>query len=176
MQKDLRLRHYTAEEAQTLVDQLIDVYLDAHANDGPLYNTERYGKQLAAHMPRPGWSLVAATVDDQLVGYIYGFPLAPDTRWWDGIQEPVPAGFTEETDQRTFAVSELLVRSAWQRRGIARALHDDLMRSRTEERATLLVRPDNVGARRAYDSWGWQCVARLKPAWEGAPMFMVFVR
>ncbi|MFI5485642.1 GNAT family N-acetyltransferase [Micromonospora echinaurantiaca] len=176
MQEDLRLRHYTAEEAEPLVDQLVDVYLDAHANDGPLYNAERYRKQLAAHMPRPGWELVAATVDGELVGYIYGFPLAPDTRWWDGIQQPVPAGFTEETGRRTFAVSELLVRRAWQRRGIARALHDELLSGRTEERATLLVRPDNTVARRAYESWGWRCVARLKPAWEGAPTFMVAVR
>ncbi|KKK06423.1 GNAT family N-acetyltransferase [Micromonospora sp. HK10] len=176
MQKDLRLQHSTAEEAQLLVDHLVDIYLDAHANDGPLYNAERYRKQLAAHMPRPGWELVAAAVDCELVGYIYGFPLAPDTRWWDGIQEPVPEGFTEETGRRTFAVSELLVRRAWQRRGIARALHDELMSSRTEERATLLVRPDNTIARRAYESWGWHRAARLKPAWDGAPTFFVLVR
>ncbi|RAO52729.1 hypothetical protein LUPAC06_05590 [Micromonospora saelicesensis] len=175
MQEDLRPRHYTAEEAQPLVDQLVDVYLDARANDGPLYNAERYRKQLAAHMPRPGWELVAATVGDQLVGYIYGFPLAPDTHWWDGIQGPVPAGFTEESGRRTFAVSELLVRRPWQRRGIARALHDELISSRIEERATLLVRPDNTVARLAYESWGWQCVARLRPAWEGAPTFIVLV-
>ncbi|NJP32039.1 GNAT family N-acetyltransferase [Micromonospora thermarum] len=176
MQEDLRLRHYTAEEAQPLVDQLVDIYLDAHANDGPLYNAERYRKQLAAHMPWPGWELVTATVDGDLVGYIYGFPLAPDTRWWDGIQEPVPAGFTEETGQRTFAVSELLVRRAWQRRGIARALHDELMSSRTEERATLLVRPDNVVALQAYKRWGWKGVTHLRPNWANAPAYLVLTR
>ncbi|PWU52352.1 GNAT family N-acetyltransferase [Micromonospora sp. S4605] len=176
MRDDLRLRHYAAEEAQPLVDQLVDVYLDAHANDGPLYNAERYRKQLAAHMPRPGWELVAATVDDELVGYIYGFPLAPNTRWWDGIQEPVPAGFTDETGRLTFAISELLVRRAWQRRGIARALHDELMSSRTEERATLLVRPDNTIARHAYTSWGWRSVGRLQPQWANAPTYLIFTR
>lgn len=175
MQKDLRLRHYTAEEAHRLVDHLVDIYLDAHADDGPLYNPERYRTQLAAHTPRPGWELVAAAVDGQLVGYIYGFPLAPDTHWWDGLQEPVPAGFTAETGRRTFAISELLVRRAWQRRGIARALHDEVMSSRTEDRATLLVRPDNTVARGAYESWGWQHVAQLKPAWDGAPTFLVLV-
>ncbi|MEU1837461.1 GNAT family N-acetyltransferase [Micromonospora chersina] len=176
MLENLRLRHYEAGQAQELVDQLVDVYLDAHSEDGPLYNAERYRRQLALHMPRAGWELVAATVDGELVGYIYGFPLAPDTRWWDGIQEPVPAGFTEEDGWRTFAVSELLVRRGWQRRGIARALHDELMTSRTEERATLLVRPDNTAARNAYHAWGWQSVASLQPAWENAPTFMVLTR
>ncbi|MDO3700968.1 GNAT family N-acetyltransferase [Micromonospora sp. C28SCA-DRY-2] len=176
MQEDWRLRRHTAEEARALVGQLVDVYLDAHAGDGPLYNADRYRQQLAAHMPRRGWELVTAMVDGELVGYIYGFPLAADTRWWDGIQEPVAAGFTEENGRRTFAISELLVCRAWQRRGIARALHDELVKSRTEERATLLVRPDNTVARRAYASWGWGDVARLRPRWEGAPTYLVLTR
>ncbi|KAB1915196.1 GNAT family N-acetyltransferase [Micromonospora sp. AMSO31t] len=176
MLENLRLRHYGAERAQELVDQLMDVYLDAHSEDGPLYNAQRYQRQLTLHMPRAGWELVAARVDRELVGYIYGFPLAPDTRWWDGIQEPIPVGFTHEDGQRTFAISELLVRRRWQRRGIARALHDELMSSRTEERATLLVRPANTAARNAYRAWGWQSVASLRPAWEDAPTFMVLTR
>ncbi|NES16310.1 MULTISPECIES: N-acetyltransferase [Micromonospora] len=176
MLENLRLRRYDTEQAQQLVDQLVDVYLDAHSGDGPLYNAERYQQQLAVHMPRVGWELVAATIDAELVGYIYGFPLASDTRWWDGVQEPVPAGFTKEDGRRTFAVSELLVRRGWQRRGIARALHDELVGSRREERVTLLVRPDNTAARNAYRTWGWQSVAKLRPDWENAPTFMVLVR
>ncbi|TYC07137.1 GNAT family N-acetyltransferase [Micromonospora sp. WP24] len=176
MVENLQVRHYTAEQAEDLLDQLVDVYLDAHAEDGPLYNADRYRRQLAMHMPRAGWQLVAATADGKLVGYIYGFPLAADTRWWDGIQGPVPSDFTDEDGRRTFAISELLVRRAWQRRGIARALHTELMSSRTEERATLLVRPDNIAARNAYRSWGWQSIATLKPAWEDAPTFMVLVK
>ena len=173
MLKNLRQRHYRAEDAEDLVDQLVDVYLDAHAEDGPLYNAERYRRQLAMHMPRTGWELVAATVDGKLVGYIYGFPLAADTRWWDGIQEPVPVGFTKEDGRRTFAISELLVRQAWQRRGIARALHHALMSGRSEERATLLVRPDNAAAVNAYHAWGWQSVAKLRANWANSPTFIV---
>ncbi|EWM65734.1 acetyltransferase [Micromonospora sp. M42] len=169
----LRLRHHTAAEAEVLVDQLVDVYLDAHADDGPRYTAERYEQQLAAHMLREGWELVTARADDELVGYIYGFPLAADTRWWDGIHEPVPDGFTDEDGHRTFAVCELLVRRSWQRRGIARTLHDRLLSTRRERRATLLVRPDNAPAQRAYDSWGWQPAGRLQPARDGAPLFEV---
>ncbi|MGV9369080.1 N-acetyltransferase family protein [Micromonospora tulbaghiae] len=172
----LRLRHHTAAEAELLVDQLVDVYLDAHADDGPRYTAERYEQQLAAHMLRECWELVTARVDDELVGYIYGFPLAADTRWWDGIHEPVPDGFTDEDGHRTFAVCELLVRRSWQRRGIARALQDRLLSTRREQRATLLVRPDNAPAQRAYDSWGWQPAGRLQPARDGAPLFEVRIK
>ncbi|WFF08773.1 GNAT family N-acetyltransferase [Micromonospora sp. WMMD1076] len=173
MGENLRLRRRTAAEAEGLVNQLVDVYLDAHADDGPRYTAERYERQLAAHMPRERWELVTARVDDKLVGYVYGFPLGADTRWWDGIQEPVLDGFTDENGRRTFAVCELLVRRSWQRQGIARALHDRLLSTRREERATLLVRPDNAAAQQAYDSWGWRPAGWLQPTREGAPLFQV---
>ncbi|MET7468776.1 GNAT family N-acetyltransferase [Micromonospora sp. NPDC005686] len=176
MREHLRLRHQTAAEAEGLVGQLVDVYLDAHAADGPRYTAERYERQLAAHMPRQGWELVSARVEDELVGYVYGFPLAADTPWWDGINEPVPEGFTDENGHRTFAVCELLVRRSWQRRGIARALHDRLLGTRREERATLLVRPDNTAAQHAYDSWGWQPAGWLQPTRAGAPLFEVRIK
>ncbi|WP_349878821.1 GNAT family N-acetyltransferase [Micromonospora sp. HUAS YX12] len=173
MVQNVRLRHYSAAEAEKVLTQLVDVYLDAHADDGPLYTAERYERQLAAHVPRPGWAAVTAWAGDELVGYIYGFPLGADTRWWDGIQGSMSSGFTDENGRRTFGVSELVVRRSWQRRGIARALHDELMGSRAEERAALLVRPDNAAAQHAYDAWGWQPVGRLRPSWDGAPLFEV---
>ncbi|MEV0002263.1 GNAT family N-acetyltransferase [Micromonospora sp. NPDC050980] len=176
MVQNVRLRHYSATEAEKLLTQLVDVYLDAHADDGPLYTAERYERQLAAHMPRPGWSSVTACSGDELVGYIYGFPLGADTHWWDGIQGSVPDGFVNENGRRTFGVSELVVRRLYQRRGIARALHDEMLGSRGEERAALLVRPGNSAAQHAYDSWGWQPVGRLRPSWEGAPLFDVRVK
>ncbi|MBY8872327.1 GNAT family N-acetyltransferase [Micromonospora sp. PLK6-60] len=176
MVENLRLRHHTASQAESMVAQLVDVYLDAHADDGPLYTAERYERQLAMHMPRDGWEMVTASIGDELIGYIYGFPLAVDTHWWDGIQGQVPDGFTNENGHRTFGICELVVRRSWQRRGVAKALHDRLLTTRREERATLLVRPDNSAARRAYDSWGWQFIARLRPSWEGAPLFEVRTR
>lgn len=59
--------------------------------------------------------------------------------------EPEP-GFTTETGNRTFAFSELMVRKLWAGRGIAHALHDELLRTRPETRATLLALPDNTDA------------------------------
>jgi hypothetical protein len=39
----------------------------------------------------------------------------------------------------------------------------ELLRGRDEERATLLVRVDNLPAQRAYARWGWQKAGKLRP-------------
>ncbi|MEU7618963.1 GNAT family N-acetyltransferase [Micromonospora rifamycinica] len=176
MTEKLTLRHYRAAESEGITEQLVDLYLEVHVGDGAFYSADRYRRQLSAHRQRPGWVLITATSDGELIGYVYGFPLAPDTRWWDGIEEPVPVGFTEEDGHRTFAICELLVRAPWRRQGIARALHDDLVRSRHEKRMTLLARPDNGPAQAAYRSWGWRTVTRLRPGWPDAPLFDVLLR
>jgi predicted GNAT family acetyltransferase len=51
----------------------------------------------------------------------------------------------------------------WQGKGVAHALHDELLGSRHEERATLLVREDNTAAKTAYARWGWHKVGKLRP-------------
>jgi ribosomal protein S18 acetylase RimI-like enzyme len=176
MIEELAPRHYDAEHAHAIVDQLVAIYLDAHADGGEFYTEERFRRQLARHMQVAGWTLVTANVGEEISGYIYGFPLPAETRWWDGIQGPVSAGFTDEDGSRTFALSELLVHPRWQRRGVARWLHDELIGSRPEKRLTLLARPDNTAAQAAYGSWGWRKVAELRPSWEYAPTFDVLIR
>ncbi|MGC4755910.1 GNAT family N-acetyltransferase [Micromonospora trifolii] len=175
MIEGLQLRRYNAEGAKEILDQLVDLYLEVYAGDGEFYTEDRYRRQLDLHMQRSGWELVTARVGGPLVGYIYGFPLSPQTRWWEGIQDPVPPGFTGENGTRTFALSELLVHTGWRRHGIASALHDELVASRSETRATLLVRPDNTAAQTAYAVWGWRKVTKLRPNWENAPVFDVLV-
>jgi ribosomal protein S18 acetylase RimI-like enzyme len=166
---------YDADHAQLIKDQLVAVFLDVYAGAGPFYSEARFRRQLDGHMTVPGWSLVTAAADDEIVGYIYGFPLQPQSHWWDGMQTPVAEDFTAEDGHRTFALSELMVRSAWRRRGVAEALHEELVGGRPERRATLLVRPDNAPARAAYAKWGYRRVAELRPAWDDAPTFDVLV-
>ncbi|MEU8153837.1 GNAT family N-acetyltransferase [Micromonospora sp. NPDC048986] len=176
MIEGLQLRHHNADEAEGILDQLVDLYLKVYVGGGEFYSEDRYRRQLDLHMQRVGWELITATVDGSLIGYVYGFPLPAQTRWWEGIHEPVPPGFTEENGTRTFALSELLVHPYWRRKGVAAALHNELVVGRAEPRITLLVRPDNDAAQMAYRSWGWNKVTKLRPNWETAPTFDVMVR
>jgi hypothetical protein len=57
------LIHHDAESVTVLRDELVRVYLDAHAGDGPFYTEERYRRQLDTHMRASGWALVAASID-----------------------------------------------------------------------------------------------------------------
>lgn len=176
MTTELTLCHLDAAQAGDLLDELVAVYLEVFADTGDeFFGEERYRRQLGGHMSAPGWDVVTARHGAELVGYAYGFPLPERSRWWEGLRTEVPTGFTTETGTRTFAISEIMVRAPWRRRGVARALHDELLAGRTEERATLLTEPDNVATQAACAQWGWRKVAELRPHWDGAPLYDAFI-
>lgn len=168
---------YDAAGATLMIDLLVRVYLEVYADkEDELFGEDRYRRQLAAHMPAPGWTLVTATgADGELAGYAYGFALPPKTGWWKGLLTPVDPSFLEETGARTFAVSEIMVRKPARGQGLGRALHDHLLTGRPEERATLLVEEDNDSARALYIKWGWVKFAEIRPNWEGAPIYEAMI-
>jgi len=99
---------------------------------------------------QPGFRLVVADADGEPVGFSFGHRLGPETDWWDGLLDPVPAQVTQEWERRTFAVIELAVRARHRRRGIGRILHQALLAGRDEQRVTLLSRPEAAAAQAAY--------------------------
>lgn len=135
----------------------------------------RYWELLQAYASRAGFGLVTGRLDDEMIGYALGYPLAAQSRWWEGMKEEVDPALLTETGHRTFAINELMVRPGWRRRGYARALHDALLRNRPEQRATLLVRPDDTPAQAAYRSWGWTKLGELQP-FPDAPVFDAMIR
>jgi ribosomal protein S18 acetylase RimI-like enzyme len=169
--QDSEYRHYSTSETRQLFETLVAVYMEVYAHEqGEFFDESRICRQLESHMKIEGFEVVGAHLDGRIVGYIYGFPLPADTSWWRGLLTPVARELLEETGDRTFAISELVVRPAWQGRGIGRALHDDILRSRGESRATLLVEQDNEIAKTAYYKWGWRHFGQLQPHWPGAPV------
>jgi ribosomal protein S18 acetylase RimI-like enzyme len=164
---DLTITEHDGPAVKELTDAVIvPLYEATHADqlDNPFYSTERFVERLHAYASRDGFALALAR--DELgapVGQAFGYPLPPGSRWWDGLITDVPDGFTTETGTRTFALTELMVHPDHQRQGIARALHDRLLRARPEQRATLLVRADNTAANIAYAHWGWDVAGRLRP-------------
>ncbi|WP_055483714.1 GNAT family N-acetyltransferase [Sphaerimonospora mesophila] len=171
--------HYDATGARARRDVVSLIHRDAYAERIATGETfagdEAFMTRFDAYIRRDGFDLVIAYDGDEPVGQAWGWPLTPDTRWWDGLEAEPEPGFAVEDGRRTFALSEIMVRRAWTGKGIARALHDQLLADRPEKRATLLVRPDNTTAYAAYTRWGWRPVARLRPGWPAAPWMDVLM-
>ncbi|MBB5911718.1 ribosomal protein S18 acetylase RimI-like enzyme [Nocardia transvalensis] len=183
--KDINFEHYTAAQARELRPDVEDIfrgsYIDTIESGEPFESPEAFMTRFDTYTDpnRPaGFELVMARIDGEPIGQAWGWPLTSGTHWWDGLQldDGDPTAFTAETGVRTFALSEIMVRKAFTGRGIARALHDELLDSRSEQRATLLVRPDNRRAYATYLRWGWHRIGVLKPDWPNAPQFDALVR
>jgi ribosomal protein S18 acetylase RimI-like enzyme len=162
----LRFSHHDALTTEASFETVVGpVYEASHADviADPFYSTERFIERVRGYVKAPGFELVAAYTDKGAVGLAFGYTLPTTARWWQGLTTPVPDGFTDETGNRTFALNELMVTPEWQGRGVAHALHDELLGGRREERATLLVRENNATAQAAYARWGWQKVGKLRP-------------
>ncbi|MGH3897090.1 MAG: GNAT family N-acetyltransferase [Pseudonocardiaceae bacterium] len=153
-------------------------YVDAIASGDPFDSVEAFMHRFDTYTSGSGFDLVVAYQGDDAVGQTWGWPLnerATTTGWWAGLLDEPEPGFTREDGHRTFGLSEIMVLQDWAGKGIAHALHDQLLLGRAEQRATLLVEPDNIAARRAYLHWGWRKVAQLRPGWEHAPLFDVLI-
>lgn len=179
---DVTFRRYdagSARQIRAVVEAVyVGSYVDAIASGDPFDSVEAFMHRFDAYTSRSSFDLVVAYQGDDAVGQTWGWPLderATTTGWWAGLLEEPEAGFAWEDGRRTFALSEIMVLRDWSGKGIAHALHDRLLLGRAEQRATLLVEPDNVRARRTYLHWGWRMVAQLRPGWDHAPLFDVLI-
>lgn len=162
---ELVITHHSADDIPGLRDELLDVHADANSEflDQPFFTLEAFWTRLQNYIQGPEFDLVAGRIAGELVGYAFGSRLTADTRWWSaGLTGATDPDVTRETGMRTYAFREFLVRKAYQGRGIGRRVHDALLSERPEERATLLVRPDNP-ARDLYIKWRWTPIGYLQP-------------
>ena len=134
-----------------------------------------FARRFRVQHRQPGFVLAEARHGGYLVGYAAGMPLWPATSWWRDLTTDLPDEVTAEYPGRTFALTGLLVRPSWRRQGTGQALHDLILRSRPEERATLTVRPAAVPAQTALRSWGWRKVARTRDPRPGSAVADVLV-
>ncbi|WP_280335521.1 GNAT family N-acetyltransferase [Nocardia wallacei] len=181
----LEFSRYDAERARGLRATVESIYrrsyVDAIASgevfDSPKEFMARFDAYTEPHRTR-GFELIVARIDGEPVGQTWGWPLGPNSGWWRGLRlDGGDAGeFTAEDGFRTFALSEIMVCAEYAGRGLAHALHDELLGARSERRATLLVEPDNLRAYNAYRRWGWHRVGSLQPSWPGAPSLDVLIR
>jgi GNAT superfamily N-acetyltransferase len=168
-------RRWDGPGASAQRETVARIHRDAYADQilaGVAYNGEEaYADRFDACTVRLRFELLMAFVDEEPVGQTWGWALGPTNAWWVGLLDELDPEFTRENGKRTFGLAELMVRREWTGQGIAHALHDELLRGRSETRASLLVDPGNTRAYRAYTRWGWRKVGQLRPAGDRAPTF-----
>jgi ribosomal protein S18 acetylase RimI-like enzyme len=147
----LRLKRYDEPSVDTIYDKLIALYAATHQDlaGNVFYTTDRFADFLVRQRAQPGFELVAAWAGDTLAGVAFGF------------SRPV---------NEQFVFCELMVSPDFQRQGLAKRLHDELLSHRSERQASLLVRKDNTPALAAYQKWGWTKIGDVQPTPE-APNF-----
>lgn len=126
----------------------------------------------------PSFGCALADRAGELVGFAYGYGLTSG-RWWEGLRDPVPEGFTTEWQGRTIAVIDIGVSPRWRRHRIGTRLMEVLLAGRSEARASLGVIPALTDSARFYAATGWDLVGRQdSPPGAGwtSPVFDVYVR
>jgi GNAT superfamily N-acetyltransferase len=166
------VRHHTGDQALNVFDQVFAAYRDVFA-EPPHSQTEEdfknYQFRFRRLIARPSFAMATAWAEGKLIGFAYGTPLGPGTKWWDNLLTALPAAYTAESGERTFAVIDFGVRNPWRGQGVGRRLHDELLGGRSEERATLAIIPAATATRAIYEHWGWRKVVRLKEMDPTAP-------
>ncbi|SPE57765.1 hypothetical protein SNS2_3419 [Streptomyces netropsis] len=166
----LELRHCASRQTTALRELLLDIHDEVYAESGdPLAGRSQFARFLDHWTARPGFACVVGYEDGQPVGYAYGAPLSAGTTWWSAVEPHPGAAFATETGNRTFALSELMVRTRWRATGYARRIHDELLAGREEERVTLLVHQAHPKVRTLYETWGYRVVGAITPSFPGAP-------
>jgi GNAT superfamily N-acetyltransferase len=166
---EIDLQHYGHADAAAIRELLLGVHDEVYeGSDDPLAGRDAFARFVDHWSARDGFACVVAYDRGQPVGYAYGAPLSLATTWWGKVTPPLPEAFTAETGARTFALSELMVRAPWRGTGTAQRIHDALMTSRKEQRATLLVHKEHGKVRDLYEGWGYRTVGEAVP-FEGAP-------
>jgi len=177
MTRRLTFRRHDGRSARAIRDIVKKIYRDSYSEQqqaDPFNASDAWMRRFDAYTANGGFDLVIAYADGESAGQAWGWPLVGQEWWSYLVTDPEP-GFTNEDGKRTFALSEIMVRRAWAGRGVAHALHDELLAARTEKRATLLVEPENEVAYRAYTAWGWRKAAQLRPPWPDSPTFDVLM-
>ena len=118
----------------------------------------RYGYAIQ-HTERPGFRAVGAFVEtpdgEQLVGFGYGYVVAPGQWWHDQVRAALTPAAAEEWLRGSFELSELHVRPAYQGRGAGRALLETLVEGLPQPAVLLSTPEGDTRAWRLYRAVGF---------------------
>lgn len=180
MSRDVDVELGGPDRGRDLLDPICVVYDEVFSQPPSFWRDDEsqlHRDRLQRLLADPTFGLAVALVGAELVGFAYGFALPPDSKRWERVTLTVPGEMTQEWPGRTFMLFDYAVREQHRGQGIGRALHDRLLGSRPEERATLSVEPTAVDSKAIYEHWGWQKVGEVAGGpLAAAPAFDVYLR
>ena len=136
---DLTFQLLDGGQAAARAEEFAGLHAEVYADPPYRLAGDGFAERFRVQRRQPGFVLAEARHGGYLVGYASGMPLRPSTSWWRDLTTPLPAEVTAEHPGRTFALTDLLVRAAWRRQGIARdhSVDDDFRSEAAEQLARL---------------------------------------
>ncbi|GLF96502.1 GNAT family N-acetyltransferase [Streptomyces yaizuensis] len=166
---NLTVRRYAHTDLPQIRQALIDVHADVYADAMDDAFNQRFPWFVDHWGSDRTFDCVIAYDGDEPVGFAYGAPSAPYREWWREHLGTVPVA------HRTFAYSELAVRTAWRRTGTAALVTRALLDGRKEDLVVLLVDITHPRVQALYESWGFRKVGERRPPVPGAPLCAVML-
>ncbi|MEU0841850.1 GNAT family N-acetyltransferase [Streptomyces sp. NPDC005962] len=160
----ITLSTYQSAHLPEIRSTLLDVYAEVWAKEAatdPFFSIERFDDRLSGHASGGDWTCVVGELGGEVVGYAYG--RLDSVREWREMLSPVEPSVRNYGSDGTFGLCEIMVRLPWRGKGVARGIHDELMRQRAEERASLLVDHERRKVRALYEKWGYRLVGEIQP-------------
>ncbi|MEU3612356.1 hypothetical protein ABZ725_08545 [Streptomyces sp. NPDC006872] len=160
----LRLRRLNRWQAETLKEDLADLYVESsRAQPGEGYRgREAFLRRLTGAIRRPGFALLIAE-STAFAGCVYGFPVRREGTWWRGFDGTLPRSVEQLTASgHVFAITETLVHPHTNERGLARRLQQRLLADHHASLGATLVEQADSAACDALLSWGWQDIGTVR--------------
>ncbi|MDH6115676.1 ribosomal protein S18 acetylase RimI-like enzyme [Kitasatospora sp. MAP12-15] len=172
------LRRYGAGNAAVLADTLTDIWAEAHADHDDVaqagFTSETLRRQIAGHARRDEFTLIAAYVDGQIVGFGYGFRCAP--AYWYGEELLPSIPLEARTTDSLAGICELAVRPGWQGQGVGTRLHSALLEALRPQWVSLLAMPGDRPAQRLYHRLGYQYAGPYQAGSDGPVLDLLLLR
>jgi len=160
------IERHDAADVPELRDDLLGVYAAANAERlrHPFFQPDAFWRRLVEHHAMTAdFMLVLGRADGMAAGFAYGSPRATPADIWAMVRQALPEVAANDDTEPIYILREIAVHPGFQGRGLGHLLQDALLTGRLERIAQLLVLPDNLGAKRAYHSWGWREIGPRQP-------------
>ncbi|MEV3860755.1 GNAT family N-acetyltransferase [Streptomyces sp. NPDC050095] len=159
---EVYLRRLTRWQAEQQREAVADVYVTAYRGAAGAEYRDRTGflRVFEQNVRHEGFDMAVADAIG-LVGCAYGYRLERDGAWWSDFPvEVTPATEELTASGRVFALTELMVRPAYRRRGVATRLGELLLARLPQDLVVAGVDRDRTGAgagiAELLRAWGWK--------------------